>query len=77
MTNARTAPVASAVVLPVATTVVSPAVKLQPPLSCYVLPSEVEALAARPYAALEVNEGAESQSGKRCQLATRRLRRGS
>ena len=53
----------------------APAAKPEPPLSCYVLPSQVERLADAPYVAVEVDEGAESKSGKRCQLATRKLRR--
>jgi hypothetical protein len=75
MAKARTAPIASALALPVASTVVPAAVKREPPLSCYVLPSQVESLATRPYAALEIHEGAESQSATRCKLATRKLRR--
>jgi hypothetical protein len=75
MAKARTAPIASAVAVPVASTIVPAAVKRELPLSCYVLPSGVESLATRPYAALAVHEGAASQSATRCELATRKLRR--
>jgi hypothetical protein len=73
MAEARPAPHTSTAAPPASA--LAPATKPEPPLSCYVLPSQVEGLADERYVAVEIDEGAESKSGKRCRLATRKLQR--